>query len=174
MAEKAKGLSSIPKLNGSNYLIWKYIIKNLLEGQDLMHVIERPRPKIPGETVTPEDKAAYETWRKNSEALRIITCTMGEHEVSLILNLNVARGIWKDLEQRYEGRLDTERKMSRSKLSKLKMERDENWKEYIRRARELNEEAKMVNLGMEETELITLITDDCPLNIMISPENSKA
>ncbi|XP_067128211.1 uncharacterized protein [Centruroides vittatus] len=147
MVEKAKGLSSIPKLNGSNYLIWKYIIKNLLEDQDLMHVLKRPRPEIPGETVAPEDKAAYDTWRKkNSEALRIITCAMEEHEVSLILNLNVARDVWEDLERRYEGRLDTKGKMCRSKLSKLKMERDENWKEYIGRARELNEEAKMVNL----------------------------
>ncbi|XP_067134557.1 uncharacterized protein [Centruroides vittatus] len=42
------------------------------------------------------------------------------------------------------------------------MEGDENWKEYIRRVRELNEEAKMINLGIEETELITLITDGLP------------
>ena len=87
----------IPKLNGSNYVVWRLHIMSLLKVLDLYDICN-------GNTPLP-------SYHAGARALYILSVTISESvltEVMMDTNFNNdARGIWQKLEKKYTNKPDS-------------------------------------------------------------------
>ena len=79
MSAISANISSIPKLNNSNFKNWKEHVMTVLGCLDLDHVFRLDRPAALTNESTPDQKSAYEEWeRSNRVSLGMMKLTIPE------------------------------------------------------------------------------------------------
>ncbi|UYV64950.1 hypothetical protein LAZ67_3002548 [Cordylochernes scorpioides] len=100
--------------------------------------------------------------KKDAQAKGILTCSMTDSLVALILTCKTSKEIWKALHARYEG---DKRKIiieARNDVSRLVMKREEKWEDYLYRAERLLEQARNLGADIEDEEFITSVIRGLP------------
>ncbi|UYV84375.1 hypothetical protein LAZ67_X001965 [Cordylochernes scorpioides] len=111
----------------------------------------------------PKEEEKFKEWKKNdTQAKCILTCSMTDSLVALILTCKTGKEIWKALHARYEG---DKRKIiieARNDVSRLVMKREEKWEDYLYRAERLLEQARNLGADIEDEEFITSVIRGLP------------
>ncbi|UYV63052.1 hypothetical protein LAZ67_2002980 [Cordylochernes scorpioides] len=111
----------------------------------------------------PKEEEKFKEWKKkDAQAKGILTCSMTDSLVALILTCKTSKEIWKALHARYEG---DKRKIiieARNDVSRLVMKREEKWEDYLNRAERPLEKARNLGADIEDEEFITSVTRGLP------------
>ena len=95
-------ISSIPKLNNSNFKNWKEHVMTVLGCLDFDHVFRLDRPASLTNESTPDQKSTYEKWeRSNRVSLGMMKLTIPESIKGSILEENDAKAFLKEVSDRY-------------------------------------------------------------------------
>lgn len=148
------GLSQLPRLNGTNYISWKYRILATLNSKDLGDILSQNQP------AEAEKVAAWK--RLDSQACSILTCAMDDTQVALILTCETAKEIWDCLKDRYENDVERQAIEARNNVSRLQMKKEETWQEYLLRAEKMLENARMLGAKIDEEEFILALLKGLP------------
>jgi hypothetical protein len=90
----------IPKLDGKNYLLWKFQIRVILESHDLLGVVE-------GTEVKPQDARQLPAWlKKDAKARMFISTTMSHEQLQNVVTCASASAMWSRLLAIYERKSD--------------------------------------------------------------------
>ncbi|UYV70930.1 K02A2.6-like [Cordylochernes scorpioides] len=137
-------------------------------GSVLVHVYDgKERPKEKNWTpfwklIHPKKKKSLKNGKKDAQAKGILTWSMTDSSVALILTCKSSKEIWKALHARYEG---DKRKIiieARNDVSRLVVKKEEKWEDYLYRAERLLEQARNLGADIEYEEFITSVITGLP------------
>lgn len=147
-------LSTLEKLDGTNYVTWSFKIKIFLKAKGWLKAItENP----------PAEAAALETWQKmDAEVMNIIVQSLTAQQAIYIINENTAKDAWNKLAERYQGDIDDKKIFVRRELSNVHWKRDDTAEKYISRIENLG--ATLTNLGqpLTQAELSSYVLNGLP------------
>jgi hypothetical protein len=88
---------NIPKLNATNYRIWKELMNEVLEAKELMEYVDEQIPER-----KPNDEG-YKEWKKNNAtALATIKGALILSQLNHVVNIKDAKTVWDKLKSIYQ------------------------------------------------------------------------
>lgn len=147
--------------NATQWSIWKFQIRVILNSSDLMKVVD-------GTSLKPEPEAnnyaaVLETWKKNdSKAQRIIVTSMGQQAMIHIMNCATAREMWTKLETIYEHKTQTSVHLLQQKFYSFNKSPQDDMAMHISKLEKIVQELKDLNEKVSDTMVITKILMTLP------------
>jgi transposase InsO family protein len=137
---------SVARFDGTNFHLWKFQLRILLQGQDLWEVTDGTHEK-------PEASSADATrkdWNtKNNKAMMYITQSLDTKQLSLLINCEKACEMWSKLTSIYEQRNTSSIHMIQQMFFEYKMDETDDMATHISKVENLARRLK--DLGEEPT-----------------------
>jgi hypothetical protein len=154
--EQPKDLGNIERFNGKDFILWKYQMKALLQGKDLMNIVEGL------ETI--ENTADVVEWRKKDSQARSILCQAVDRKLlSNLLSCMTSVTFWDKLIVVHEQRASENVHRLVESFYKCEMETGETIAGYIGRIELLISQLRRVgNDDFPERAVITKILCNLP------------
>lgn len=84
-------LRNVKCYNGQNFHLWKFQLRAILLGQDLMGIVDGSVPK-------PTDTAAQAAWvRKDNQCISLLCKAVDESILEILMNCDTSKAIWDKL-----------------------------------------------------------------------------
>ena len=149
MSAISVNISSIPKLNNSNFKNWKEHVMTVLGCLDLDHVFRLDRPAALTNESTPDQKFAYEKWeRSNRVSLGMMKLTIPESIKGSISEENDAKAFLKEISDRYAINEKVETSTILAKITTMRHNGKGSIREYILEMSNLAARLKALKLEM--------------------------
>lgn len=94
MADSTRDLGSISRFKGTNFHLWKFQMRAILLGKELMPIVEGTIPK-PGYGSDPADISEWV--RRDSQAFSLLCQALDESILKHIVSCTTSREIWEKL-----------------------------------------------------------------------------
>lgn len=144
----------VERLDGPNYMTWRFKMVTFLRTKGLWSAIEGNPP---------EDETARAAWDKRDlEALNAIVQTLSSAQTAYVVNQISARGVWMKLEDVNRGRLLDRKLNLRRKVNAVKWERGDNANQYMHRVESLAEELRTLGDVLEDVEVASIALQGLP------------
>lgn len=160
-------MSTVIKLNDTNYQLWKHQIKLVLKAKKVWFTIETTKPDPPPPDANTEDRAAqlklistYE--EKSAVAASVILIALEPSQGQQVINIDEAREIWLKLQQIHEGKVSSRRVDLRLELSTIKKENSENVEQFLARAQYIRDQLAQCGSIIQDEEYIGLLLNGLP------------
>lgn len=115
---------NIEKLNNFNYNSWKFKMEMILIKEDIWDVISSDTPE--------EDSPEYTRWKRNNELTRaIISLSVEDSQLSLIMNKTSAKDTWTALKDFHEKSTTFNRMKTMRNMFETKMNESKSMEEHI-------------------------------------------
>jgi hypothetical protein len=170
------------KLDHSNYMLWKFQICSTLSAYALFDIVDGTYPcpdkyyKDSDGILSLQVNPEYLQWCAKDQALiSMISATLSQSALSLVIGQKSAKGVWDSLERRYTS-------LSRSNVLGLKRDLNNIKKNtdsisvYMQKIKECKDKLEAVGVIMEDEELLHIVLDGLPqnfLSFMFSNEDQK-
>ena len=157
MSAISANISSIPKLNNSNFKNWKEHVMTVLGCLDLDHVFRLDRPAALTNESTPDQKSAYEKWeRSNCVSLGMMKLIIPESIKGSISEENDAKAFLKEVSDRYAINEKVETSTILAKITTMRHNGKGSIREYILEMSNLAARLKALKLEMPEGIVVQL------------------
>ncbi|CAM8931948.1 unnamed protein product [Rhodiola kirilowii] len=174
--KEGQSITRPPLLEGSNYAMWKPVMRSFLKSLDekawravirgwtepmMNNLTGEPVLKLEALWTEDEDKASM----GNSKAMNAIFSAVNENVMKLIINCEVAKEAWDILQTAFEGTdkvRNSRMQAVTTKFEEMKMKEDENISEYNTRVLELSNEASALGKPIDEERLASKILRSLP------------
>jgi hypothetical protein len=163
VAAESQSMSETTKLAGvSNYSVWRFRVKNILQKEDLWAVVEPP-PLAPG-TVVPIETAdqAVARVRREQKALSIICLSVRDEVIPNIVNEVSPVDCWRKLTALYENRSTSRKILLKNKLSSLRMAEDGQVAQFLQQVQEVINQLASIGEVVSDTDLVTMVLNSLP------------
>ena len=149
------------KLDGSNYTLWKFKIKAILNSYELLQTAtgddRMPHPTVsaddPAITIPP-DLALLTAWqRRDADILCAILTSVSDSILPLIQYVSNAAEAWQILQNQYEMRNQTWVQNLENQLAAEKFADGEVTKIFITRIKNLRDQMAAISIGIESRDL---------------------
>lgn len=147
-----------PKLNDSNYWVWKVLMKAMLVRKNLWDVVDGSETRPSGSANT---KAVRSFNRKQAEAVAEITLALDSSQLSFISS-DDPKEVWDYLTSIHLGRGVATRLTLRRRFNRLEKSASESMQTFISFARRLAAQLREVGATVEDEDLILAITGGLP------------
>ena len=158
------------KLDHSNYMLWKFQICSTLNAYALFDIVDGTYPcpnkyykDIDG-ILSLQVNHEYLQWcAKDQVLISMISATLSQLALSLVISQKSAKGVWDSLERRYTS-------MSRTNVLGLKRDLNNIKKNidsisvYMQKIKECKDKLEAVGVIMEDEELLHIVLDGLPQN----------
>uniref|UniRef100_A0A2N9FGX9 Reverse transcriptase Ty1/copia-type domain-containing protein n=1 Tax=Fagus sylvatica TaxID=28930 RepID=A0A2N9FGX9_FAGSY len=158
------------KLDPSNYMLWKFQICSTLSAYALFDIVDGTYPcpekynKDSNGNLSLQVNPEYLQWCAKDQALiSMISATLSQSALSLVIGQKSAKGVWDSLERRYTS-------LSRSNVLGLKRDLNNIKKNtdsisvYMLKIKECKDKLEVVGVIMEDEELLHIVLDGLPQN----------
>jgi hypothetical protein len=99
MADTNRDLGSITKMKGSNFHLWKFQMRAIFLGKDLMGIADGSEPKPPDSA----DAAVKADWRRrDNQAISLLCQTIDESMLKHVMSCVTSKQIWDKLKLIHE------------------------------------------------------------------------
>ena len=164
MSAISANISSIPKLNNSNFMNWKERVMTVLGCLDLDHVFRLDRPAALTNESTPDQKSAYEKWeRSNRVSLGMMKLTIPESIKGSISEENDAKAFLKEVSDRYAINEKVETSTILAKITTMRHNGKGSIREYILEMSNHAARLKALKLEMPEGIVVQLALNSFPI-----------
>ena len=137
---------SVAKFDGTNFHLWKFQLRILLQGQDLWEVMDGTREK----PVASSSNATRKEWNsKNNKAMMYITQSLDTKQLSLLINCETACEMWSKLTSIYEQKNTSSIHKVQQMFFEYKMDETDDMVTHISKVENLARRLK--DLGEEPT-----------------------
>ncbi|GLV31062.1 hypothetical protein CBL_12135 [Carabus blaptoides fortunei] len=159
-------LSSITKLNDTNYQLWRHQVQIILKAKRVWNVVENLKLELPENVIGQEreqilnDIQKYE--EKSAVAAAILLSTLEPSQGQQVIYLDEARDIWHKLKQIHEGKVSSRRVDLRLELSSIKKGETEKLEQYLARAQYIRDQLNQCGAHIENEEYMGLILHGLP------------
>lgn len=145
----AEGMKvTIAKLNGSNYVSWKYRMMTMLEREEVWGVIEKPKPE--------EVDAELPQWIKDDRKARTtIALFVEDSQLRFVKKAKSAREMWYNLKSYHEKATIGNQALLLQQLCSLNLSEKGDVEKHIEQMEDLFE--RLDNAGVELSELLRII-----------------
>jgi hypothetical protein len=150
------------KLNSDNYNLWKFLVKNFLEGHNLFGYVDGSNPPPPPKQVLTAtsatvDNPEYQSWyHQDKQVLSIIVSTLTEEILPHVLTLSSSREVWLTLETLFSAHSQAHIMQIRSQLTNLK-KGSQKIAKYFRKAQNLAHALVAANQPIQDSKLVSHI-----------------
>ena len=86
---KEAGIGAVYKFTGQNFTLWKHQLRIALDGREIFTVVDG--------TETLENVEDKDAWKKDNLAKWIITTSVDQAHLSMIINCKTAAEMWEKL-----------------------------------------------------------------------------
>lgn len=146
MADNVK--VTFAKLNGSNYVSWKYRMMTMLEREEVWHVITDPKPE--------EVDDAFRQWQKDDRKARTtIALFVEDSQLRFVKKATTAREMWHNLKTYHEKATIGNQALLLQQLCALNLSEGGDVERHIEEIECLYE--RLDNAGVELSELLRII-----------------
>lgn len=146
MADSVK--VTFAKLNGSNYVSWKYRMMTMLEREEVWHVIVDPKPE--------EVDEAFRQWQKDDRKARTtIALFVEDNQLRFVKKATSAREMWHNLKTYHEKATIGNQALLLQQLCALNLSEGGDVERHIEETENLYE--RLDNAGVELSELLRII-----------------
>ena len=164
MSAISVNISSIPKLNNSNFKNLKEHVMTVLGCLDLDHVFRLDRPAALTNESTLDQKSAYEKWeRSNRVSLGMMKLTIPESIKGSISEENDAKTFLKEVSDRYAINEKVETSTILAKITTMRHNGKGSIREYILEMSNLAARLKALKLEMPEGIVVQLALNSLPV-----------
>ena len=135
-------------VGAANFNAWKYRIINILEENDL----EEP--------TTNTARAAYK--RKQTKAKRIILISIKDNMMPLIGHLRTVKECFDALENLYEKKTPTQKRILKKQLRTLKMGKDDTVATFFSKIAQTRDQLIAIGISVDDDDLVQTTFDGLP------------
>ena len=152
---------SVAKFDGTNFHLWKFQLRILLQGQDLWEVTDgtHERPEASSSDATRKE------WNtKNNWAMMYITQSLDIKQLSLLINCEKASEMWSKLTSIYEQKNTSSIHMVQQMFFEYKMDEADDMATHISKVENLARRLKDVEEEPSTSSVITKILCSLPVS----------
>ena len=145
------------RLDGvSNFSTWKVRIMNILEEHDLDQFVT-------SEVDTPTTVAGRSSFKRNqAKAKRIIFDSVKDSIMTVLTPLTTTKECFDTLTNLYEKKIPSQKRVLKTKLRFLKMEKGETISEFFTKISQIRDQLQVAGVQVDEDDLIQTVFDGLP------------
>jgi len=144
--------AGIEKLNSTNYLDWKTLVKAVLrEKNNAWQAVSETKPTDPADP----NLALWE--KRDIDATSVITLTVDKHQLSLIRNCATAREAWLTLESAHQSKHSSSVLLQRGALYATKLASGQAMREHVEALRNTRDTLASIDSPVSEIDMATLL-----------------
>lgn len=139
------------KLDGENYVNWKFKLMTILEGNNLWSIVsgDEPKPTVAG---------SIPDWeRGETKAKVLLRMSVKDNIIPHIRDCKTSKETWDTLKGLYETTNTNRILFLKTKLLSLKMEANESISNFISRVKDLSDKLGDIGEKVCNTDLVTII-----------------
>ena len=162
-SQMAHYLNESSKLDGSNYINWKFKLQTLLEGQNTYSIVisDEGKPTV----ANGGTNATTQEWEKRElKAKVLLKLSVKDCIIPHIRDRKTANEIWTTLKDMYEIKNTNRTLFLRKKILSIKMEENESVSSFLSRIKEVKHKLSDIGQTVENDDLATItmngMTDD--------------
>lgn len=162
-SQMADYLNESSKLDGSNYINWKFKLQTLLEGQNTYSIVisDEGKPTV----ANGGTNATAQEWEKRElKAKVLLKLSVKDCIIPHIRDCKTANEIWTTLKDMYEIKNTSRTLFLRKKILSIKMEENESVSSFLSRIKEVKDKLSDIGRTVENDDLVTItmngMTDD--------------
>ena len=137
----------------SNFNNWKARVITILEEHDLDHYVTT----IMAEPTSSTGRASFK--RNQAKARRIIYDFVKEHIMPIITPLKIAKECFETLVKLYKTKVTSQKRLLKSQLRSLNMEKDESVKSFFTKISHLKDQLLAIGVSVDDVDLIQTVFD---------------
>ena len=142
------------KLDGSSdFNNWKAKVIAILEDHDLDHYVTT----VVAEPTSSAGQAGFK--RNQAKARRIIYDSVKEHIMPIITPLKTTKECFDTLVKLYEIKSTSQKRLLKSKLHSLKMEKDESVNSFFTKISHLKDQLLAIGVSVDDDDLVQTMFD---------------
>lgn len=149
------------KLDGSNYLLWKFKITTILDSYELLDTVldidAEPVAsydlKEPTKIIPPNPQFVKEWRRRNADAICAIVTSVQDSVLTLIQHTSKASEAWNILKNQYETRNQTRIQNLENQLAAERLNEDEAAESFVSRMKNLRDQMAAVGIAKSSEDL---------------------
>lgn len=139
-----------------NFSTWKVRVMNILEEHDLDQFVAN-------ELEIPTSAAGRSTFKKNqAKAKRIIFDSVKDSIMTVLTLLTIAKECFDTLTNLYEKKIPSQKRVLKTKLRYLKMEKGESISEFFTKISQIRDQLQVAGVKVDEDHVIQTVFDGLP------------
>lgn len=143
------------KLDGSNYINWKFKLQTLLEGQNTYSIVigDEGKPTV----ANGGTNATIQEWEKRElKAKVLLKLSVKDCIIPHIRDCKTANEIWTTLKDMYEIKNTSRTLFLRKKILSIKMEENESVSSFLSRIKEVKDKLSDIGQTVANDDLVTI------------------
>ena len=168
-------------MDGSNYALWAFVLKNILIAKDLWDIVsgEEKRPENPTiitpsrgiasssstSTVSSTSSEAQKKFdKRNAQALSLISLSIKRNLLTSIRYATSAKQAWDTLESMYDVKNEARILALRNELSRLKMNDNDNLLDHLNKLKSIVNQLETMGDTIKDSQIVSIALNSLSSN----------
>lgn len=177
MAKESESIGSLfneDRLDGTNFSLWCYMIKNLLIAKGLFKVVSGDEKRPPSLAPTTPSRATSSThvevssekqkkWdRRDAQAHSVIALSVKRSILPHIRSCKTSKSAWEVLAKMFQVKNTAKVFFLRNQLSTLKMQEGDTLSNHLMKIKDLREELLSIDEIVENSQFVSITLNSLP------------